>query len=478
MKTQHYCPFGSLIRVSIYGAISSIYFEPVVTFQAFFLAKNETQERGCTCVSYLSTTHSRTLILTMIPQTMSPSSSSKQQKYYSYEDLLDEVDEILSDDDDISEYSLSSGESSSEDNEDGKEWLSTIAEETSFDLRTRQTLDSLSIASQFDDLDEDCEEDDNNDLEYLQSMEQRLQAMKLRLQQFAAANDDDDDDESIISEGDDSNSDIDIDEELNIPPPMQRALCLKSMEKDYVRTTSQSTGTTWENLSSSSSSSSSAEEEEEEDEDNNGVVDHEEDAPTEPPATAATAISVASTMKDSQKMMVHSPRLPFNPLDANNKKQRWIGTNIEFSNDRLAESELSVLDTSVSYTSAHSIVSTSMEWMMQTPLSPKVKNNKCIVLPGMPQLDEDIPSTPTTSSSSSCNSSPNSQKSNKTKSSSLRKNKTRAQCLEPLTPPRFVSIATTVPLEEAYQKRQQKRETVKAKLQALQDKIETLLSLQ
>ena len=140
-----------------------------------------------------------------------PHTMMGKDEYYSYEDI-DEVDEMDSENDSIEEYSQYS-ESLSRCSLD--EWLSTIAEETSFDLRTRKSLDSLSLASYFDssvdvvddDADSDAVSDDDADeeIDSLKGVQRRLEMLKKRLDRFTGMSESED--ESLDSDCEDSYSD-------------------------------------------------------------------------------------------------------------------------------------------------------------------------------------------------------------------------------------------------------------------------------
>lgn len=441
--------------------------------------------------------------------------------YYKYEDAYDAYDEEELDEidsyDSVDEVSMSESSLSSCSRQD---WLSTIAEETSFDLQTRQTLDSFSSASDFDDdeemsdyedYDDDREADGQEELEYLLGVEQQIEELRQRLKRFS--NDDSesaDDDFSIDSEGGDSDTG---NEEMHRIPSLQRQRSTasnQSFEKEHLRPTSQSTGATWEIFSSSSSSGPSSSSSDSSSTDSSSFTDSSSpDGVVDPALDITGPISLASTIKDSQEQTesVAAPMLtPPNPLhdkkqrksSTSSQQHRWIGTSIEFTSlqatNKPDQDAVSILDSS-----SHD---DDCDLLDMAPIKvPKRRASQ--------QLDKVSASTTSKSSehtpSFSINDNNSDQRSAKnidslvvtkkamfrfsmsSPSTKVQKLKERRSCVQAprFVPPPFVEMTNTTKntLHTSYQhlqskgylQREQKRQGVKAKLQTLQVDLSSTL---
>ncbi|CAJ1949921.1 unnamed protein product [Cylindrotheca closterium] len=453
----------------------------------------------------------------------------KPDRYYSYEDICNDVDEIDSDsendsiEDDYSEYSESLSHGSRE------EWLSTIAEETSFDLRTRKSLDSASLVSCFDFsiAEEDFNDDTDEEIDSLRGVQRQLERLKKRLDRFTSMSDEDD---SLDSDCYSYSSEEEQLEPLE-PPPMQQQRSSSNLspngsdspEKPLVRKKSQSTQTTLENSSHSDSSSSSSAA-------NSLNEDGEVALDVLCESERIDPLSISSSMKDTQvqlgivtpKMVgIHSQAIKL----SSSQHHRWIGTNIEFSIPTKGAVEdpadtVSLLD--AASISAESIVSTSFDISSRhrsnsikpniptsireesrtlvTPLmmSPKRK----VVLPSkltlnsalLQKLDEGSDYSPTSSRWSEESSPtvasddsplkllstlpllPPSSRSQKNIDFMVADKKISCHASSRLPPSVKGTTTTYLHVQSpAYCRRQQKRNQIQAKLQALQSKLSTIV---
>lgn len=232
-----------------------------------------------------------------------------KRAYYRYEDIEEDfggVDEIDPENESIEEYSSASSCSH-------EEWLSTIAEETSFDLRTRQTLDSLSLASYFD----DSVDADDEEFEYLRGIQRQIEVLKERLERFTSMGDN----ENLDSAREDGYLDEGFER-----PPMQRQRSNQSQnshstDKELWKA-SQSTPTTWDISSQSDSYSTDASPKDVDAPDFAMIINESE---------RIDPVSIASSRKGSQMEHPSLPQMDGNSsAKASSSQLRWIGTNIEF----------------------------------------------------------------------------------------------------------------------------------------------------